>query len=189
MELELQVAAVEFQRSLGKGLTVRSCCGGGSGREFLGTVISAGTHFGSCDNRTWAGTHLASGDATTPVLAILVTKLAIFWDEAIFNKYSSRWLDIITIGSSDASILYTSLYDCLVGLMRFLKIFSDSRWGWVWCVPPQGSRWSVCEVAGRFPLSSSQPPASRRWHRLTSVQLPLFYWHSVASLKKCYQAV
>ena len=25
MELELQVAAVEFQRSLGKGLTVRSC--------------------------------------------------------------------------------------------------------------------------------------------------------------------
>ena len=132
---------------------------------------------------TWAGTHLASGAATTPVLAILVTKLAIFWDEAIFNKYSSRWLDIITIGSSDASILYTSLYDCLVGLMRFLKIFSDSRWGWVWCVPPQGSRWSVCEVAGRFPLSSSQPPASRRWHRLASVQLPLFYWHNVASEK------
>jgi len=89
MELELQVAAVEFQRSLGKGLTVRSCCGGRSCREFLGTVISAGTHFGSWDNITWAGTHLASGAVTTPVLAILVTKLAIFWDEAIFNKYSS----------------------------------------------------------------------------------------------------
>ena len=89
--------------------------------------------------------------------------------------------DIITLGSCSASIFYTSLNALLVGLMRFLKIFSDSLWGWVWCVPPQGSRWCVCEVAGRFPLSSSQPPASRRWHRLTSVQLPLFYWHSVAS--------
>ena len=32
----------------------RTCCGGRSCREFLGTVISAGTHFGSWDNRTWA---------------------------------------------------------------------------------------------------------------------------------------
>jgi len=82
---ELQEAAVEFQRSLGNGLTNKSV--DASRSEFLGTVTFAGTHLGSSDTITCAGTHLASEVAPTALIwEILLTKPTIFfWDDAILN--------------------------------------------------------------------------------------------------------
>merc|ERR1711974_350728 len=75
MVFELQEAAVEFQRSLGNGLTKSldaSCCC----KESLGTITSAGTHLGSLDTITCAGTHLASVVAPTALIwDILLTIL------------------------------------------------------------------------------------------------------------------
>jgi len=87
MVFELQEAAVEFQRSLGNGLTkavdVSCCC-----RASLGTLISSGTHLGSLDTITCAGTHFASVVAPTALIwDILLTILpTIFWDDAILNS-------------------------------------------------------------------------------------------------------